>query len=60
MTVREKSIALWWSGAAIGFVAARAGHKSGFLGAVLGSILVGAVGDKLLEENERKLASAGN
>lgn len=58
MTTFDKSVALWVGGGAIGFFAALCLGKQPILGAALGSVLVGAVGDKLLEERERELLEA--
>lgn len=53
MTVLQKSLGLWFGGAAIGLVAGLANKKTATgaaLGALLGAIVVGGVGDAMIEK----------
>jgi hypothetical protein len=50
MTVFQKSLGLWIGGALAGALISIGANKSPFLGGVLGAMLVGGVGDKMLEE----------
>jgi uncharacterized membrane protein YjjB (DUF3815 family) len=56
MTTYQKSKALWIGGGIvggfIGYVATKSGSKTA-LSAALGSILVGAIGDAVLEQEQR-------
>lgn len=49
MTIFGKSVLLWVGGAAAGYVIAKKSHKSGLAGAALGAMLVGGIGDVVLE-----------
>jgi len=56
MTTYEKSKALWIGGGLLGAIVGYASTKKSketLLSAALGSILVGAIGDKVLEQHQR-------
>lgn len=52
MTVLQKSLGLWIGGALAGALISIGANKSPFLGGMLGAMLVGGVGDKMLENAE--------
>ena len=52
MTVLQKSLGLWIGGALAGAIISIGANKSPLLGGMLGAMLVGGVGDKMLENAE--------